>query len=174
MKGRGYLYSRSVASKGTKPVASNRRARFDYDVLETVEAGIALAGTEVKAFRAGQVQLKDSYARAVDGELWLIGMHVAPYDHADGFADQDPERRRKLLLHRSEIEKLTSRMAEEVLSLVPLSVYFRDGRVKVELALARGRKRHDKRSAIAEREARRETDRAMSQRGRGKLGDVRG
>lgn len=152
-----------VAPKDTKPVASNRRARFDYDVLETVEAGIALSGTEVKSFRASQVQLKDSYARAADGELWLIGMHVAPYGLADGFADNDPERRRKLLLHRSEIDKLVSRMNEEVLSLVPLEVYFRDGRAKVELALVRGRKRHDKRNAIAERDAKRDTDRAMSQ-----------
>jgi SsrA-binding protein len=159
-----------VAPKGTKLVASNRRARFDYEVLETIEAGIALAGTEVKAFRASQVQLKDAYARPIDGELWLIGMHVAPYELADGFAHQDPERRRKLLLHRSEIDKLVSRMQEEVLSLVPLSVYFSDGRVKVELGLARGRKRHDKRSAIAERDARRETDRAMSQRRRDNLG----
>lgn len=153
-----------MAPKDTKLVASNRRARFDYDVLETIEAGIALAGTEVKSFRASQVQLKDSYARAIDGELWLIGMHVAPYAQADGFADQDPERRRKLLVHRAELDKLVSRVQEEVLSLVPLSVYFRDGRVKVELALVRGRKRHDKRSAIAERDAKRETDRAMSQR----------
>jgi SsrA-binding protein len=159
-----------VAPKGTKPVASNRRARFDYDVLETVEAGIALAGTEVKSLRAGQVQLKDSYARPVDGELWLIGVHVAPYAQADGFAANEPERRRKLLLHRSEIEKLVSRMNEEVLSLVPLEMYFRDGRAKVELALVRGRKRHDKRHAIAERDAQRETDRAMSQRGRDRLG----
>jgi SsrA-binding protein len=155
-----------VAPKDTKPVASNRRARFDYDVLETVEAGIALSGTEVKSFRASQVQLKDSYARAADGELWLIGMHVAPYGLADGFAVNDPERRRKLLLHRSEIDKLVSRMNEEVLSLVPLEVYFRGGRAKVELALVRGRKRHDKRNAIAERDAKRDTDRAMSQRSR--------
>ncbi len=171
MKGRGY--SRPVAPtepKGTKIVATNRRARFDYDVLETVEAGLALAGTEVKSLRAGQVQLKDSYARPSDGELWLIGVHVAPYAQADGFAANEPERRRKLLLHRSEIEKLVSRMNEEVLSLVPLSLYFRDGRAKVELALVRGRKRHDKRNAIAERDARRETDRAMSQRNRDQRG----
>jgi SsrA-binding protein len=155
-----------VPPKGTKPVATNRRARHDYDVLETVEAGIALRGTEVKSFRAGQVQLKDSYARPYDGELWLVGVHVAPYDQADGFADQDPERRRKLLLHRSEIDELAAKVKEQALTLVPLSVYFRDGKVKVELGLVRGRKRHDKRHAIAERDARREADRAMAQRAR--------
>lgn len=152
--------------KGTKPVATNRRARHDYDVLETFEAGIALAGTEVKSFRAGQVQLKDSYARPIDGELWLVGVHVAPYEQADGFAHQEPERRRKLLLHRAEIDELGARIKEQALTVVPLSVYFRDGKVKVELGLVRGRKRHDKRHAIAERDARREADRAMAQQRR--------
>jgi len=154
------------AKDGRRVVASNRRARHDYDVLETVEAGIALVGTEVKSLREGKIQLKDSYARVDDGELWLIGVHVAPYEQADGFGGHEPERRRKLLLHRHEIDELGGRMAQDSLTLVPLSVYFRDGRAKVELGLGRGRRNYDKRHAIAERDAKRDTDRAMAGRGR--------
>ena len=147
-------------------VATNRRARHDYSVLETVEAGIVLVGSEVKSLREGKVQLKDSYARVDDGELWLVGVHVAPYEQADAFGGHDPERPRKLLLHRSEIDSLGGRVQQEALTLVPLSVYFSDGRAKVELALARGRRHYDKRQAIAERDARREAERAMARRGR--------
>ncbi|HVL27035.1 MAG TPA: SsrA-binding protein SmpB [Acidimicrobiales bacterium] len=154
------------AGPAVKVVAKNRRARHDYDILETLEAGIALVGTEVKSLREGQIQLKDSYARVVEGELWLVGVHVSPYAQADGFGGHDPERPRKLLLHRSEIAKLANRVALESLTLVPLSVYFKEGRAKVELALARGRKRHDKRSAIAERDASREAQRALARRHR--------
>ncbi|MEW6153354.1 MAG: SsrA-binding protein SmpB [Actinomycetota bacterium] len=156
----------STAHKPVKVVAKNRRARHDYEVLETVEAGIALVGTEVKSLREGLIQLKDSYARPEGGELWLVGVHVSPYAQADGFGGHEPERRRKLLLHHQEIEELTERVKLESLTLVPLSVYFKDGRAKVELALARGRRRHDKRNAIATRDANREAERALRSRNR--------
>jgi SsrA-binding protein len=143
-------------------VASNRKARHDYDVLDTFEAGMALVGTEVKSLRDGKIVLKDAHARVEDGELWLVGVHVAPYEQADGFGGHDPERRRKLLLHRWEIDELGERTARESLTIVPLAVYFRDGRAKVELGLARGRRSYDKRHAIAERDAAREAARAMS------------
>ena len=155
-----------MVDKGVKLVASNRRARHDYEVLDVVEAGIALVGTEVKSFRDGKVQLKDSYARLDGGELWLYGVHVAPYEQSDGFGGHDPERPRKLLLHRDEIDEFGSRAQAESLTIVPLAVYFKGGKAKVELALGRGRRSYDKRHAIAERDARREADRAMAQRGR--------
>jgi SsrA-binding protein len=156
-----------AAPKGAKVVASNRRARHDYDVLETYECGIALVGGEVKSLRDSKVQLKDSYARVDDGEMWLIGVHIAPYANAGAFDAHDPERRRKLLLHRSEIDELAGRTNRDSLTLVPLSIYFKDGKAKVELGLARGRRRYDKRHAIAERDANREAERAMSRRNRG-------
>ncbi len=155
-----------AAGPPVKVVAKNRRARHDFDILETHEAGIALVGTEVKSLREGQIQLKDSYARMDGGELWLVGVHVSPYAQTDGFGGHEPERRRKLLLHRSEIAELATRVALESLTLVPRSVYFKEGKAKVELGLARGRKRHDKRSAIAERDANREAQRALSRRNR--------
>lgn len=155
-----------MAPKGVKLAASNRKARHDYDILDTFEAGMALVGTEVKSIRDGKVVLKDAHARVEDGELWLVGVHVAPYDLADGFSGHDPERRRKLLLHRSEIDELAERTAREGLTIIPLSVYFLEGRAKVELGLARGRRNYDKRHAIAERDAARETARAMSPKGR--------
>lgn len=155
-----------MAEKGVTLVASNRRARHDYEVLDVVEAGIALVGTEVKSLREGRIQLKDSYARLDGGELWLFGVHVAPYEQSDGFGGHDPERPRKLLLHRDEIEEFGSRAQAESLTIVPLSVYFKRGRAKVELALARGRRSYDKRAAIAERDARREADRAVAVRRR--------
>ncbi|HEX2043819.1 MAG TPA: SsrA-binding protein SmpB [Acidimicrobiales bacterium] len=151
---------------GVKIVANNRKARHDYEVIDTIEAGIALVGTEVKSLRAGQVVLKDAYAKVEDGELWLLNAHVAPYGQADGFGGHDPERPRKLLVHRGEIDELAGRTQQQSLTLVPLSVYFRDGRAKVELALARGRRRYDKRHAIAERDAQREAERAMAHRHR--------
>ncbi len=165
MGGRGY--PSAMPPKGVKVVASNRRARHDYEVLETLEAGIALVGTEVKSLRAGQVQLKDAYAKVEDGELWLFNTHVAPYGQADGFGGHEPERRRKLLVHREEVDELAGRTQQQSLTLVPLSLYFRDGRVKGELALARGRRRYDKRHAIAARDASREAERAMAARRRG-------
>jgi SsrA-binding protein len=159
--------SPATAPKGTKLVASNRRARHDYEILDVVEAGIALVGTEVKSFRDGKVQLKDSYARLEGNELWLVGVHVSPYEQADGFGGHEPERPRKLLLHRDEIDELGGRTQREALSLVPLSVYFKDGKAKVELALARGRKSYDKRAAMAERDANRDIERAINTRGSG-------
>ena len=153
--------------KGTKPVAQNRKARHDYDVLDTFECGIALQGSEVKSLREGKVQLRDAYARAEGGEVWLYGVHVAPYSHATGFGGHDPDRRRKLLLHRREIDELDDRTKQESLTLVPLSVYFKDGRAKIELALARGRKTYDKRHAIAERDAARDIERASARGRRG-------
>jgi SsrA-binding protein len=142
-------------------VASNRRARHDYDILDTVEAGIALQGSEVKALRTSQVQLKDSYAYVKSGEVWLKGVHIAPYGHAHGLDGHDPERERKLLLHRHEIDRLRVRLERDHLTLVPLDVHFRDGRAKVALGVARGRRRHDKRHALAERDAKREAQRAL-------------
>jgi SsrA-binding protein len=153
-------------SVGHKVVAQNRKARHDYDILETVEAGIVLAGAEVKSMRKGDVQMRDAYARLDDGELWLFGMHVTPYVFANGFGAVDPDRRRKLLLHQREIADLGGRVAREHLTLIPLSVYFRDGRAKIELALARGRHTYDKRHAIARRDADLDLARAAAQRRR--------
>ena len=152
---------------GTKLIASNRRARRDYDVLETVEAGLVLWGSEVKSLRDGQVQLADAYARSRDGELWLEGVHIAPYQFAVGVGSHEPDRSRKLLMHRAEIERFDARMAQDRLALVPLRMYFKDGRAKVELALARGRRRSDKRQVLAERDADMEIRRAMSRHRKG-------
>lgn len=151
--------------KGVKVVASNRKARHDYSILETVEAGISLAGSEVKSLREGKVQLADAYARVDGHEMWLYAMHVPPYSMAAGFGTHEPDRRRKLLLHRRQIDELGGRVAREHLALVPLALYFTDGRAKVELALARGRRKGDRRQAIAERDAELEARRAMA-RGR--------
>ncbi len=150
-------------------MAQNRRARHDYDVLETFECGIALQGSEVKSLRDAQVQLREAYARVEHGELWLYGVHVSPYAFATGVEAHDPDRRRKLLLHRRQIDELMGRTRQEGLTLVPLSIYFREGRAKVELALARGRKTHDKRHAIAARDAAREVERTTA--GRRRRGD---
>ncbi|HUJ66896.1 MAG TPA: SsrA-binding protein SmpB [Acidimicrobiales bacterium] len=149
-----------------RTVAQNRRARHDYDILDTYEAGMVLVGSEVKSLREGKVQLRDSYARVQDGEVWLYGVHVPPYAFASGFGATDPDRRRKLLLHRRQIEELGRRTTQDSLTLVPLSVYFKDGRAKVDLALARGRKTYDKRRAIASRDADMEARRASAARRR--------
>jgi SsrA-binding protein len=146
---------------GHKIVASNRKARHDFDVLETVECGIVLVGAEVKSLRAGGVQLRDSYARVEGNACWLHGVHIAPYTHAHGVGRPDPDRSRKLLMHAQEIHRLGARVAQDGLTLVPIAVYFNDeGRAKVELGLARGRKNVDKRHAIAKRDAEREQARA--------------
>jgi SsrA-binding protein len=152
---------------GPRPVAQNRRARHDYDILETFEAGIVLVGSEVKSVREGKVQLRDAYARVQNGEVWLHGVHVSAYAYANGFGAVEADRTRKLLLHRREIAELEKRTAQDVLTLVPLSIYFKEGRAKVDLALARGRRSYDKRHAIAERDAALESKRAaaMSRRG---------
>ena len=158
--------SKAKAKKpvGPRPVATNRKARHDFDILETYECGVALVGSEVKSIRDGKVQMRDAYARVDGGEVWLFGVHVSPYEFASGFGAVDPDRRRKLLLHRREIAELGARTAQEGLTLVPLSIYFKEGRAKVELGLARGRKTYDKRHALAERDAKREADRAVRQR----------
>ena len=144
-----------------RTIARNRRARHDYDILDTYECGLSLLGSEIKSLREGNVQLADTYARPERGELWLLGLHIAPYSHAAGFGGHQPERARKLLLHRKEIEELTHRVAIERVQLVPLSLYFKDGRAKVEIAVGRGRKAHDKRQAMAERDAQKEMRNAM-------------
>ena len=148
-------------------LASNRKARHDYTILDVVEAGIVLHGSEVKSLRGGQVQIADAYARIVDGEVWLDGVHIAPYQFAVGVGAHEPDRARKLLLHRTEIERLAERVARERLTLVPLAFRLVDGRVKVELALARGRQRQDKRQAIAERDSKREIERALGRQRKG-------
>jgi SsrA-binding protein len=152
---------------GPRPVAQNRKARHDYDILDNYEAGLVLAGSEVKSLRDGKVQLRDAYARVEGGEVWMHGVHVSPYAYANGFGAVDPDRPRKLLLHHRQIAELAERTAQESLTLVPLSIYFKDGRAKVDLALARGRRRYDKRAAIADRDAKLEAARAAASRGRG-------
>ncbi len=148
-----------MSRRGDRLVISNRKARHDYLVLDTWECGIMLAGPEVKSIRDGRANLLDSYARIEDGEIWLYGMHVSPYTFSR--AELDPIRRRKLLLHRKQIDEISRSTAERGMTLVPLKVYFKDGRAKVELALARGKRAYDKRHALAERDARRETERAL-------------
>jgi SsrA-binding protein len=148
-----------------KVVATNRKAFHNFHILETYEAGIALRGTEVKSLREGQVNFKDSYAAIDDLEAWLIGCHISPYHHGTD-ANHDPERRRKLLLHRREISRLLGKVAERGLTLVPLRLYFKEGRAKVELGLARGKKLHDKRAAIRERDERRELAQEARERNR--------
>jgi SsrA-binding protein len=148
---------------GTKLIAENRRARHDYELLDRIEAGIVLTGTEVKSLREGRVQLGQSYADVRDGELWLVGASIATYEQGN-IANHDPDRDRKLLLHRREIDSLYGKVSQRGLTLVPTQLYFKDGRVKVELALARGRERVDKRRAIAERDAKRQMERALKSR----------
>jgi SsrA-binding protein len=148
-------------------VAQNRKARHDYTILETFECGLVLQGTEVKVLREGKAQLRDAYARVRDGEAWLLQMHIPPYANAAAFVAHDPDRERKLLLHRRQINELAERTGRESLTLVPLSIYFKEGKAKVELALAKGRRQYDKRQAIAKRDAGRDADRAVVQRRRG-------
>src|SRR5215207_1065623 len=161
-RGRGHgrnLYSRLMERAADTVVIRNRRARYDYSVLESFECGIVLAGSEVKSIRAGRANLQDAYARVDDGELWLHGMHIAPYEFSR--AELEPVRRRKLLLHRKEIDTLARATGEKGVTLVPLRVYFKDGRAKVELAVAKGKRAYDKRRTIAERDAKREAERAL-------------
>ncbi len=145
---------------GQKVIASNRKARHDYTILDTYEAGIALVGTEVKSLRAGRASLVDSFATVDDGEIWLRGLHIPEYSHGT-WTNHEPRRTRKLLLHKKEILRLIGKTKESGTSLVPLSMYFKDGKVKVELALARGKKAHDKRQAMAKRDAEREMQKVM-------------
>ncbi|MET0729254.1 MAG: SsrA-binding protein SmpB [Acidimicrobiales bacterium] len=145
---------------GTKPIASNRQARRNYDILETIEAGIVLRGSEVKSLRESKVQIVDSFARIDGNEVWLHQLHIAPWLYSQSHTGHDPDQKRKLLLHHSEIMRLKSRVDPEALSLIPLSIYFKDGKAKVELGLAKSRRTHDKRQIIAERDAARDLARA--------------
>ena len=143
-----------------KVLVTNRAALHEYHILDRVEAGVALQGTEVKSIRAGQVQLKDSYVSVCDGEAWLFNAHISPYSHGNRL-NHDPVRTRKLLLHRREIDRLYGQVREKGFTVVPTRLYFRDGRVKVELALARGKELRDKRRDIAARDAKRQMDREL-------------
>jgi SsrA-binding protein len=156
------------APPGTKLIASNRIARRNYAIDDVIEAGVVLLGSEVKSMREAQVQLGDAFARIRNGELWLEGMHVAPYSFAIGFGAHDPDRARKLLLHRDEITRLKSLIDRERVSVVPLSLYFKDGRVKVELGVGKGRTKGDKRQSIAERDSQRDVEREMGRYRKGK------
>lgn len=148
-----------------KVVATNRRARRNYTIVDTFEAGLVLVGSEVKSLRAGKLELKDSYAQVDQGEAFLVGAHISPYDFATE-GGHDPERPRKLLLHRKEIDRIGGALAEKGLTLVPLQVYFKDGKAKVELGLAKGKTTYDKRETLKRRDAEREMERARSHRRR--------
>ena len=154
------------APAGRKVIASNRRARHDYAVLDSYEAGVVLTGTEVKALREGRASLVDGFATIDDGEVWLQGVHIAEYAQGT-WTNHAPRRKRKLLLHKAEIERLELRVKEGGLTLVPLQLYFSGSHVKVELALARGKRSYDKRQALAERDAQREIARALGRRAKG-------
>jgi SsrA-binding protein len=143
-----------------KVISDNRRARHEYEILEVVEAGVELSGTEVKSLRQGRANLSDAFARVEEGELWLYHCHISPYDHGNRF-NHDPLRRRKLLMHKKQILKLKSRMQEKGLTLIPLKLFFRGNWAKVDLALARGKQLYDKRESIAKRDSLRQVDRLI-------------
>ncbi|MEV4731456.1 SsrA-binding protein SmpB [Saccharopolyspora sp. NPDC049426] len=156
-----------VKERGRKVISQNRKARHDWSVLDTYEAGIALTGTEVKSLRQGKAQLVDGFATVDDGEVWLRNVHIPEYTEGT-WTNHEPRRSRKLLLHRHEIERLVGKIKESGLSLVPMSLYFSDGKAKVELALARGKKAHDKRQDIAKRDMEREIQRAIGRARKGR------
>jgi len=160
--------SKSAKSAGPRAVATNRQARRDYEIVDTYEAGIVLQGSEVKSLREAKVQLAESFARIDGHEIFLVGLHIAAYSHSGQADGHLAERQRKLLLHRGEIDKIKVKVEQDHLSLIPLSLYFKDGRAKVELGLGRGRRQHDKRQVIAKRDADREAARAMSNARTGK------
>lgn len=153
----------SPKAKGVKSVAQNRKAFHDYFILDRYEAGIELCGTEVKSIRAGGVNLKDSFCSIKDGELFVRQMHISPYDKGNIF-NRDPMRQRRLLMHKSEIRKLDAKVHQEGLTLIPLSLYFKDSRVKVELGLCQGKKLYDKRQSEAQKDAGRDIERALKER----------
>lgn len=159
------MAEKTAREQARRLIAENRKARHDYHVLDTWEAGVALLGTEIKAIREGRVNLRDSYARVENGEVWMQNVHISPYSHR-GYAEHAEMRQRKLLLHRDEIRKLVGRTAEKGLTLVPLAMYLKRGRVKVLLALAKGKQSHDKRETIRRREIDRETRAAVKARQR--------
>ena len=160
------MTEKSEREKAQKLIADNRKAFHDYHVLDTWEAGVALLGTEVKAIREGRVNLRDSFARVEGDEIWVYNIHISPYSHT-GYAHHEERRQRKLLLHHHEIQKLTGKVKEKGLTLVPLQMYFKSGRVKVALALVKGKQLHDKRETIRRREVDRETRAAVKARSRG-------
>ncbi len=148
-------------SSGVKSIAVNKKARHLYELLESFEAGLALQGVEVKSLRQGKVAFKDGYVDFKNGEAWLKGVHIAPYENA-GYVQIDPERERKLLLHAYEIERLTAKVEQKGLSVVPVRMYFKDGRVKIEIALARGKKLHDRREDLKQRDIAKDTARQLA------------
>jgi SsrA-binding protein len=148
--------ARDGATKGDRVVATNRRARHDYEIIDTLECGLVLTGSEVKSLREGRAQIAEGYARVDDGELWLFQTHVPPWAFAVGFGSHDPDRKRKLLAHRHQIEKWHQLTRTQPLTMVPLQLYFKDGRAKLELALVKGRTLYDRRNAIAKRDAERD------------------
>lgn len=153
---------------GAVAVATNRAARRDYDILDTLEVGIQLRGSEVKSLRESKVQLAEAYAIFFQNEMWLVGLHISAYSHSAGAFGHEMDRRRKLLAHRSEIDRWAARVDREKLAVIPLALYFKDGRAKLEMALARGRSQADRRHDIAKRDADREAQRAMSRTRSGK------
>lgn len=151
--------------KGIKPVVDNRRARYEYHIKENLEAGLVLVGTEVKSLRMGKANLRDAYAVVKDGEIWVNNFHISPYDKGNQF-NHDPLRPKKLLLHRREINRLQALQREKGLTLIPLKIYFKEGRAKMDLAVAVGKKLYDKREDIASRDARRDMERSLKERNR--------
>ena len=155
-----------MSNEHVKVVATNRKARHDYHIDDTFEAGLVLTGSEIKSIRAGQVNLRDSYATVRDDEVWLINTHIAPYMQAS-YSNHEPRRDRKLLMHRREINRLIGKLQEKGLTLIPLRIYLKNSRAKVELGLARGKKLYDKRQTMRERDDRRQIDRAIGRRQKG-------
>lgn len=154
----------AATAEGVKVVANNRRAYHDYFIDDKLEAGLVLTGTEIKSIREGRVNLRDGYVRITDGEAWLTNVHIAPYEQGNRY-NHEPLRDRKLLLHRDEIASLIGRARQRGYTIIPLQLYLKRGRAKIELGLARGKKQYDKRASIAEREAQRDIDRALRSRG---------
>ena len=149
--------------RGEKQLAENRKARHEYFIEDTYECGMALVGTEVKSIRLGKVNIKDSYVKIKNGEAFVVGMHISPYEKGNIF-NRDPMRPKRLLMHKREIRKLNARVMQDGVALIPLSLYFKDGRVKLELGLCKGKKLHDKRDSEAERQAKRDMDRIIKER----------
>ena len=149
--------------ESTKTITQNKKAHHDYFILESYEAGIELCGTEVKSLRAGKVNLKDSWCNIVDGEIFVNGMHISPYDHGNIF-NRDPMRVRKLLMHKKEINKLFGTLQQQGLSLIPISLYFKGSKVKVQVGLCKGKKLYDKRATMADRDAKRNIQRALKEK----------
>ncbi len=160
----GTKQAQATGEATEKTVVTNRQARHDYFIVETFEAGLALTGTEIKSIRAGRLNLRDAYARVDDGEAWLIGMHISPYEQAGVYFQHEPLRRRKLLLHREEIEHLRGRVETRGYTIVPLRLALRKGRAKLDIGLARGKREFDKRDALAERDAKRQIEQALRRR----------